>query len=136
MKIKITEAPLNLQEAIQEVVGPELGAVVTFTGCVRASENGTPIEFIRYEAYRTMAQKRLQKIVQTAFEIWAARVAVHHRIGKVGAGQASVVIAAAACHRREAFDAAQFAIEEIKSNVPIWKVEFSEDKTCASPPAS
>ena len=131
MSALITEEKLNLEEAIREVQDPQFGALAIFVGHVRGAENGRPIASIHYEAYKTMATKRMYRIIDTAFELWGARVVIHHRIGDVPVGEASVVIASTAKHRREAFGACQYTIDEIKTHVPIWKVSFQEAEICA-----
>ncbi|MBI2069596.1 MAG: molybdenum cofactor biosynthesis protein MoaE [Elusimicrobia bacterium] len=131
MFIKITGESLSLEEAIGQVVSPTCGATVTFIGSVRDSEGGKPIASICYEAYASMAEKTVRGIVESCRELWGARVAIHHRVGEIPVGEAAVVIASAAPHRREAFAACEYAIERIKAVVPIWKVDFKGVETCA-----
>jgi molybdopterin synthase catalytic subunit len=73
-----------------------------------------------------MAERELERIAAAAFERWGARLAILHRVGRVPVGEASLVVAAAAPHRREAFEACAFAVDEIKKQAPIWKVEYEE----------
>lgn len=120
----ITEAPLSLDDVVRAVGGPEHGAVVAFAGCVRAAEEGRPLEALEYEAYASMAARQLEALLAEARRTWAVRAAARHRIGVVPAGEAAVVIACSAPHRREAFEAAQFLLERLKRDVPIWKVGF------------
>ena len=83
---------------------------------------------LEYEAYRPMAEAKLAQISAEAEVKWpGVRLAIHHRVGVLVVGEAAVVIAAAAPHRKEAFRACEFAIDRLKEEVPIWKKEFYED---------
>ncbi len=124
MDILIIDQPLSLDAVYKAVVGPELGGVVLFAGNVRNVENGSKIESIRYEAYDSMARKEFEKIVRAAEKTHGARIAVHHRTGRVPVGESSVLIAAAAGHRPEAFIACREVIDRLKKTVPIWKASF------------
>jgi molybdopterin synthase catalytic subunit len=82
------------------------------------------VQFLEYEAYEPLAIRALQRIVDEARELWpGARVAVHHRLGRLEIGEASIVIAAASAHRADAFAACRYTIERVKQIVPIWKRE-------------
>ncbi|MBI1909446.1 MAG: molybdenum cofactor biosynthesis protein MoaE [Deltaproteobacteria bacterium] len=117
--IEITEKPIEVWKLFQSVATKSAGAIVPFIGTVR-SEDG--IEGLFYEAHRLMAVREMEKIVQSAKEKWPIeKIAVVHRIGWVPVGEASLVIAVSSPHRREAFEACQFIIDEIKKGVPIWK---------------
>jgi len=100
------------------------GAVVTFAGLVRDHNQGRQVQFLEYEAYEPLAIRALQRIVDEARELWpGARIAVHHRLGRLEIGEASIVIAAASVHRADAFAACRYTIERVKQIVPIWKRE-------------
>ncbi len=106
---------------------PGDGAVVTFAGLVRDHNLGRAVLFLEYEAYEPLAVKALQRIVDEARDAWpSARLALHHRIGTLQIGEASIVIAAASAHRVDAFAACRYAIERVKQIVPIWKREHFE----------
>ena len=122
--VLLTEEPLHLESAIGQVSGSRQGAVVVFAGTVRELENGRPIASITYQAYHGMAEKQISKIVGQAQELWAVRLVVHHRFGKVRTAEPSLVVACSGVHRSEAFQACQFAVDQIKLHVPIWKVGF------------
>lgn len=124
--VRITEGPILEEDAAEEVWGLDRGAVVTFTGRVRRLEAGREIEAITYEAYKPMALRGLDRIVSEARTRWGARVAILHRFGRVPVGEASLIVAVSAAHRREAFEACAFAVEGIKKDVPIWKVEYEK----------
>ncbi len=106
---------------------PGTGAVAAFIGVVRDHNLGRRVLHLEYEAYEPLALRGLDLIVEEARERWpAVRLMVHHRIGRLAIGEASVAIAAASPHRADAFSAARYAIERIKQIVPIWKHEYFE----------
>ncbi|HKC49581.1 MAG TPA: molybdopterin converting factor subunit 1 [Myxococcota bacterium] len=122
----IDAAPLSLDALLREVGGPEMGGAVTFTGIVRNNARGEAIDHLEYEAYAPMAEKEMRKIVDAVHERWPhVRIAISHRVGRLAIGDAAVMIAAAAPHRAEAFEACRFAIDRLKATVPIWKKEFA-----------
>lgn len=103
------------------------GAVTTFVGLVREQNQGRRVSFLEYEAYEPLAIRALQRILDEAREVWpGARLGVHHRIGRLELGEASVVIVAASPHRGDAFAACRYTIERVKQIVPIWKHEHFE----------
>ena len=103
------------------------GAAVMFAGLVRDHNLGRRVLFLEYEAYEPLALKALERIVAEAREAWPeTRVAVHHRIGRLEIGEASVAIAAASPHRANAYAACRYTIERVKQIVPIWKREHFE----------
>ncbi len=127
---RVQAAPLSMDELLAEVTGPRCGGVVTFTGVVRDHSRGQAIDHLEYEAYVPMAEREMQSIVDEAQRRWPeARLAMCHRIGKLQIGDTAVMVAAAAPHRAEAFEACRFAIDTLKQTVPIWKKEFSEEGT-------
>jgi molybdopterin synthase catalytic subunit len=103
------------------------GAVVTFLGLVRDENAGRRVMWLDYEAYPPLAVKTFEQIAAEARECWrGARVAIHHRTGRVEIGEASVAIAVASPHRAEAFAICRYAIERLKQIAPIWKHEHFE----------
>jgi molybdopterin synthase catalytic subunit len=112
---------------LRQVEGTDCGAVVTFTGTVRSSNHGKAVVRLEYEAYPDMALRIFGHIAAQARERWGARVVIHHRTGTLQPGEISVVIAAAAPHRADAFDACRHAIEFLKKDAPIWKREIYPD---------
>ena len=125
--VAITTAVLDATALVRLVEGPGHGAVITFLGLVRDHNAGRKVTHLEYEAYEPLAVKALQTIVDEAASKWpSARVAIHHRTGKLLIGEASVVIASASAHRADAFAASRYAIERIKQIVPIWKHEYFE----------
>ncbi len=123
--IALTQETLTLDDVIENLLDSSRGALVLFAGCVRGEENGQTISAIRYEAYKPMALKLLTEIAEEAEQKFGARVAVSHRFGEVPVEGVSLLVACAAPHRAEAFQAAQWIVERIKQDVPIWKVDFA-----------
>jgi molybdopterin synthase catalytic subunit len=124
--VALSGEPLPVAEAAAWVVRADCGAAVTFTGTARDHAPGRPgVHRLEYEAYEGPAVARLRALVEEARTRWPAvgRIALLHRTGVVALGEAAVVVAVSAPHRAEAFDAARFAIDELKRTVPIWKRE-------------
>lgn len=126
--IAVTSHVLDLDSLIRLVsIGGGHGAVATFIGVVRDNNLNRRVTHLEYEAYEPMAVKALDQICREAGREWPGiRVAVHHRMGRLAIGEASVVIAAASAHRADAFAACRYVIERVKQIVPIWKHEFFE----------
>jgi molybdopterin synthase catalytic subunit len=125
--VAVTEGRLDIEPLIGAVDGPGHGAVATFLGLVRNHNQGRAVTHLVYEAYEPLALKALDRIVRESVERWpGARLAVHHRVGRLEIGEASVAIAAASAHRAEAFAACRYAIERVKQIAPIWKHEYFE----------
>jgi molybdopterin synthase catalytic subunit len=120
----ITAAPLDAAAAAAGIATAGDGAVATFVGLVRDHNVGRQVRWLDYEAYEPLALKAFERIASEASERWPdARLGIHHRVGRVEIGEASVVIAAASPHRADAFAACRYAIERIKQIAPIWKHE-------------
>jgi molybdopterin synthase catalytic subunit len=125
---RIQREPIDPRDVERLVIGPEIGGLVTFSGTVRNHARGRRVTALDYEAYDDVAEKLLARIGAEARERWDIdRIAIVHRTGRLEVGEISVVITAAAAHRAEAFAACQFAIDQIKVIVPIWKKEFYDD---------
>jgi len=134
--------PLPLQAAAAFVDRADCGGAVVFTGTVRDHSEGRPgVRSLTYEAYEEEVTPRLAAVAARARDRWPAvgRLVLLHRTGVLGVGEASVVVAASAPHRGDAFDAARFCIDTLKATAPIWKREVwdgGEDwATCSSPGA-
>jgi len=124
--VALSPEGLPVAEASAWVVLPGCGATVTFTGTARDHAEGRPgVHRLEYEAYEGPAMARLEALVAEIRGRWpvVGRVALLHRTGAVDLGDAAVVVAVSAPHRGEAFDAARYAIDELKRTVPIWKRE-------------
>lgn len=125
--IWLTEEPIDTAAVIAAASGPDAGGTVVFIGTVRDQTAGRPVVCLEYEAYAPMAHRKMAEIAAAATERWGARVAVAHRVGRLAVGEASVVIAAAAAHRAEAFAACRYVLDTLKEEVPIWKKEHGPD---------
>jgi molybdopterin synthase catalytic subunit len=126
-RYRISAEPLDPIAIATLVSGPSSGGLTIFTGLVRDHNAGRRVLWIDYEAHAALARTVFTRIGVEAQERWPGAVlAIHHRVGKVGIGEASVVIAAASAHRAEAFSACRFAIERVKQIAPVWKHEHFE----------
>ena len=104
------------------------GAVCIFDGIVRDNTRGRKTLYLDYEAYETMAVRRMQVLRAEAIARFGVReVAIVHRLGRLGIGETSVLIAVASAHRGAAFDACRWVIDTLKQTVPIWKKEQFAD---------
>ena len=124
--VAVTRDPLSLDAlttAVADAAGAD-GAVTSFLGLVRQDNLGRKVAFLEYEAYEPLAVKGLQRIVDEVKGNWpSAKLGVHHRIGRLALGEASIIIVAASPHRADAFSACRYTIERVKQIVPIWKHE-------------
>jgi molybdopterin synthase catalytic subunit len=125
---RIVEHALSLDELVSEVAHPGAGAIVTFLGVVRNENDGRAVSLLEYEAYPTMAEAEMERIlVEVAEEVEGVRVAARHRVGALRVGDVAVACVASAPHRGEAFRACRLVIDRIKERVPIWKREHGPD---------
>lgn len=132
----VTDSPFDIEAIHERLTGPEIGAVVSFTGFVRGrtQRDGLPPETIHldYEAYEAMAE---EKMAQIAREIWARwpevrGVALVQRIGRLGVGENTTFVACAGAHRDVGvFEAARYGIDRLKEIVPVWKKEVGVDRS-------
>ncbi len=122
--VDLVEDPIRVEELIGRVEHPHAGAVVLFLGTVRQNAEGPQVVYLDYEAYGELARREMVRIAQEILERWPAlRVAMVHRTGRLEVGEVSVAVAVSAPHRKEAFEAARYAIDTLKVRVPIWKKE-------------
>jgi molybdopterin synthase catalytic subunit len=125
--LAIGRAPLAVEPLIRAVTAGETGAVVTFLGLVRNQNLGRRVLYLEYDAYEPLAIRAFERIVSEAQARWpGVKLALHHRIGRLEIGEASVAIASASAHRADAYAACRYAIERIKQIAPIWKHEYFE----------
>ena len=118
-EVLLTEEELDLHDNGLEGCA---GATVEFCGVVRGMEDGREIDGIDYEAHPTMTEHQLRQIAGQAIEKFGLQsIIIRHRVRFVAVGHASVVVRVASRNRREAFQATQWAMDELKKNVPIWK---------------
>jgi molybdopterin synthase catalytic subunit len=126
-RFRVTADPLDATVVARIVASADCGAIATFVGIVRDEHGGRRVLWLEYEAYEPLAIKAFARIDEEAGERWPSiALAIHHRVGRLEIGEASVVIAAASPHRPEAFAACRYAIERIKQIAPIWKHEHFE----------
>ena len=123
----MTDQPLSFEAAAAEVADDRAGAVATFTGTVRRQSRGREVTRLEYEAYAEMAEEVMAKLaaeLEGGYELCA--IAIHHRVGVLEIGEASVVVAVSAPHRQDALAACAEAIDMLKRTVPLWKKERYE----------
>ncbi len=132
--LAITEAPLSIERLCALVEGQArqrgegCGGLGVFAGVVRATHQDRRVRYLEYEAFTPLALKTFEQIADEAVGHWpGVLIAIHHRTGRLEIGDLSVVIAAAAPHRAEAFQACRYAIERVKQITPVWKHEFFDD---------
>jgi len=131
--LAIGSAPLDVErllKTLEAAAGASAGAdgaVVTFIGLVRNHNVGRAVRYLEYEAYEPLALKSFERIAAEVCERWSdVRLALHHRVGKLDIGEASIAIASRSPHRGHAYAACRYAIERVKQIAPIWKREFFE----------
>ncbi len=126
--IRIVESKIDREEIVQSVSTPDSGAIATFDGTVRNHSREKLVTHLHYEAFSEMALKELEKIRAEAIQRWSLNgMAIVHRVGRMEIGESSVFIAVSSAHREDAFEACRFAIDTLKTTVPIWKKEHYED---------
>jgi molybdopterin synthase catalytic subunit len=125
--LRLSETPLSLDDAVREVASDDAGAIATFSGTTRAHARGRAVIRLEYEAYEGMAEETMAAIAgELKARYGLVEIAIHHRVGIVGIGETSVVIAVSAAHRGDALAACRDAIDTLKERVPLWKKEFYE----------
>ena len=124
--VRITAEPLSVDEALAFIADPSSGGSCIFVGTVRdADADGVAVTGLTYESWNDVALDRLHEIADRLRDRWPIRkVALLHRTGNLGVGDASVVVAVSSPHRAEAFEACREGIEQLKHDVPIWKKEL------------
>lgn len=125
---KITQDEIRVDDLHREVLRDVHGAVVTFAGVVRDHSGDKKTQYLEYEAYTEMAEKKMAQIGSEVSDKWGIEhIAILHRTGRLEIGEISVLIAVASGHRLEAINACHYAIDRLKEIVPIWKKEVGED---------
>ena len=128
--IEMTNAPIDYHALTESVRSSQSGAVVLFLGTVREMTEGRRTVALEYEGYPQMAEAKLAELESQARSRWPIdQVAIIHRLGHLELGDISVAIAVSCPHRKQAFEAGQFLIDELKVSVPIWKREIWDDGT-------
>ena len=124
---RLSQEPLDLDAVVREVETEDAGAIATFIGTTRRHSRGRTVVHLDYEAYEEMAEQVMAHLaadLKRRHEL--CEVAIHHRVGRVGIGETSVVIAVSAPHRQAALAACKEAIDTLKETVPLWKKEVYE----------
>jgi len=129
---EIVRDPIDPGGVLDQVGAREDGATLLFLGVVRDHAEGRSVRGMRYDAYEEMAADVIREIAAEAAErLGTDRVAVVHRVGELEIGEASVAIAVSSPHRKEAYEASRYVIEEIKRRLPVWKKEHYLDGDAA-----
>jgi molybdopterin converting factor subunit 1 len=130
---EVVDRPISIDEVAARVAAQENGAITLFVGTVRAvtagPSGGVITDYLEYEAYAEMAEPVLESIAGEAMARWPAirAVSIVHRAGRLEVGEVSIVIAVAAGHRQDTFDACHHIIDRVKQIAPIWKREVGPD---------
>ncbi len=125
---KITGDVLDPTELHNLVLSPQAGAVSLFVGVVRDNNLGRDVDYLEYDAYPAMATNVMRQIASEIRERWdVLDIAMHHRVGRLEIGEASVAVAVASAHRGEGIEACHYGIDRLKAIVPIWKKEVWAD---------
>jgi MoaE-MoaD fusion protein len=125
---ELSEQALDLTAVVAQVADERAGAIATFVGTTRIESRGRIVRRLEYEAYPGMAEKTMAELagdLKSRYDL--CEIAIAHRIGVVGIGETSVVIAVSAPHRQDALAACKDAIDTLKQTVPLWKKEVYED---------
>ncbi len=126
--VRLTNDPIDYAASVESVRSTAAGAVVLFLGTVREMTEGRQTLALDYDAYPEMAVRKMEELVVQARERWpVTAVEIIHRLGRLELGDISISIALSCPHRREAFEAGRFLIDEFKQIVPIWKKEYWSD---------
>jgi molybdopterin synthase catalytic subunit len=124
MRSCVTRKKIIPARVLESVHDKSAGGAVLFLGTVRNRSEGRSVIGLEYEAYREMAEKRLAEVEKEARARWRVKkMTMMHREGRLHVGEVSVAVAVSSEHRAEAFEAARFAIDSIKTSAPIWKRE-------------
>ena len=123
----LSNTPIDTEALKRLINTPKAGAYVAFEGWVRESNEGKEVTALEYEAYEELAVKEGQKILDEAQKFHILKAHCVHRTGPLKIGDLAVMVVVSSAHRKEAFVACEFIINEIKQRVPIWKRESYAD---------
>ncbi len=130
MMALIVSGPIVVDDVLKKLHPGNTGAIVTFIGTVREKTGDNTITSLEYEAYIEMAESTMLNILASSIKKFALIDAVAvHRIGRLGIGEASIMIAVSAQHRKEGFDGCSEILNRIKAEAPIWKKDIIDEKT-------
>jgi molybdopterin synthase catalytic subunit len=119
--IDIRETPLSLDEVYQAVTDPAAGGICVFVGTVRDHDAGQDVSALGYSSHPTAVARLADVADRIASECDVIALGGVHRVGDLGIGDLAVVVAASAVHRADAFEACRRLIDELKTEVPVWK---------------
>ena len=124
---RLTEEPIDVSAVIADVADARAGGVATFLGTTRLHSRGRVVLYLEYEAYGGMAEAEMARIAEDLTRKYElTKIAIAHRVGRVGIGETSVAIAVSGPHRADALAACAEAIDTLKETVPLWKKEIYE----------
>jgi molybdopterin synthase catalytic subunit len=125
--VDIRETALDPAEVLDALADVAAGGITLFVGAVRDQDQGKPVTGLDYSAHPS-AMARLREVCEAVAERYdVLGVAAVHRVGRLGLGDAAVIVATAAGHRGEAFEASRALIDDLKATVPIWKHQLFTD---------
>ena len=128
MLVRVTDLPLDVNEAVAAVETPAAGAVNVFLGVVRDNNLGRRVGHLEYDAYPSMAERVMRELGDEAIEKFGILdYAILHRTGKLAIGETSLLVTISSGHRGESFEAGHWLVNSIKKRVPVWKKEVWED---------
>jgi molybdopterin synthase catalytic subunit len=123
-RTRVTKRPIDLEGALRQARSDSAGGTVAFIGTVRNRSERGRVRSLEYQAYGRMAERRMKRIESEVRQKWPVKkVVMLHREGVLKIGDVSVVVVVSAEHRAEAFEACRYAIDRIKSTLPLWKKE-------------
>ena len=126
----VTDYPIDITDWRAGSTQGLEGATGEFQGLVRREEEGAPIACLEYETYAPMAERVIARLIEQTKQRWPVhQVCVQHRFGRIPVGHLALFVGVRAPHRREAFAACQFLVDEIKREAPIWKTAIRSDGT-------
>ena len=130
--MRLSEATLALDALIEASADPRAGALVVFGGTVRNHHEGRAVTRLAYSAYAPLAETLIGRIeAETVAKFKVHHCRVVHRTGSLAIGECAIYAVVRAAHRKEAFAAAQYAVDRVKHEAPIWKEEFYADGSSA-----
>jgi len=126
--IEITENDFDINEIVNKMKDEYTGAIVNFVGTVRGFSENKKVDYLEFDVYKEMAIEKfseIEKIVNEKFDV--KNIAIVHRFGKLKVKENIVLIVVTSSHRKDAFMACEYIIDELKKIVPIWKKEFTDE---------
>jgi molybdopterin synthase catalytic subunit len=127
--VDIRETPLSVPEVVDALADVSAGGLTLFVGTVRDHDENKSVTGLEYSAHPTALEQLSAVAEEVGKEYDVLAVAAVHRVGKLALGEAAVIVATAAAHRGEAFDASRELIDRLKQRVPIWKHQLFADGT-------